>query len=66
MVRNGLCVPADPCLDVTCGANATCDSGICSCDEGYVEDDDGVCTRRPPAQPDAGQPTQSLPADAGV
>ncbi len=40
----GGCI-ADPCLDVTCGTNATCDpmSGECMCDEGFVGDPDVMC-----------------------
>ena len=32
--------PVDPCAAVSCGANATCDNGVCECDDGYHGDPD--------------------------
>lgn len=34
----------DPCKDVTCGDNASCDNGNCVCDDGYTGDPDTGCT----------------------
>ena len=43
------CAPVDPCTDVVCGTNATCDStdGQCKCDEGYAGDPSVSCVGIP-------------------
>ncbi len=39
---------SDPCANVTCGANAMCDAGMCMCLTGFIGDANAGCT---PADP---------------
>lgn len=49
----GACVADDPCAAVTCGANARCQAGACSCLDGFEGDPASGCAASSTAEEDA-------------